>query len=75
MKKTPGDIMIFHSVPKNIIQWYTVPEIWCARDRKTDGQTNGKSDLKRWVPHLKRQNKVQKNKWPEIPYDYVCKED
>ena len=45
MKKTPGDIMIFHSVPKNIIQWCTVPEIWCARDRQTDGHTNGKSDL------------------------------
>ena len=34
-----------------------VPEIWCATDgqtdRWTDGWTDRKSDIQRWVPHLK----------------------
>ena len=32
-----------------MIRWCMVPEIWCAMD----GQTDGKSDIYRWVPHLK----------------------
>ena len=39
-------------VPKITIRWCKVPEIWCATDRWTDG----KSDIQRWVPHLKAQN-------------------
>ena len=37
-------------VPKIMIRWCTVNEIWCA----TDGRTDGKNDKQRWVPHLKR---------------------
>ena len=36
-------------VPKFMIRSCTVPEIYWA----TDGRTDGKSDIKRWVPHLK----------------------
>ena len=49
--------------PKIMITRYTVPEIWCATDEWTDWQTDGwtdrKSDILRWVPHLKR----HRNKW------------
>ena len=34
---------------KIMIRWCTVPEIWCAMDRQTDR----KSDIERWVAHLK----------------------
>ena len=30
-----------------------VPEIWCATDRWTDRRTDRKSDIYRWVSHLK----------------------
>ena len=48
-------------VPKIMIRWCTVPETWCRMngqkngrtDKWTDGWTGGKSDIKRWVPHLK----------------------
>ena len=40
-------------------QKYTVPEIWCAMDRWTDGRTDGH---KKWhievVPHLKNGNLI-----------------
>ena len=39
-------------VPKIMIRWCTVPEIWCATDRRTEGRMDGKSDIQRWVPHL-----------------------
>ena len=49
--------------PKIMITRYTVPEIWCATDEWTDWQTDGwtdrKSNILRWVPHLKR----HRNKW------------
>ena len=32
MKKTPGDIIIYNSVPKIMIKCYTVPEIWHVMD-------------------------------------------
>ena len=44
-------------VPKVMNRWYTFSEIWPAIDGRTDRQTNGwtdgKSDIKRWVSHLK----------------------
>ena len=43
------EISFYISVPKIMIRWCMVPEIWCAMDRETDG----KSDIQRWVPHLK----------------------
>ena len=49
-KKTPGDIIILHTVPNIMIRWCTVPEIWFA----TDGQAK-KSDIQRWMSHLKIQ--------------------
>ena len=39
--------------PKIMISWCTVPEIWCVTDRYMDG----KSDIWRWMPHLKRGKK------------------
>ena len=39
-------------VPKIMIRWWTVPEIWCAMDRQTDRQTDrstdGWTDRKKW---------------------------
>ena len=43
------EISIYICLPKIMIRWCTVPEIWCA----TDGRTDRKSDIERWVPHLK----------------------
>ena len=45
MKKMP----FYTCVPKIMIRWCTVPEIWCATDRQNDG----KSDIEGWEPHLK----------------------
>ena len=43
-----------------MIRWCTIPEIWCA----TEGRTDGKSDIWRWVPHLKNSGTVtQKFTW------------
>ena len=36
-------------IKKHIIAWCTAPDMWCTMD----GQTDGKSDIERWVPHLK----------------------
>ena len=36
-------------VPEIMIRWCMIPEIWCTTDRGTDR----KSDIMRWVPHLK----------------------
>ena len=32
MKKTPGDIFFYNSVPEIMIICYTFPEIWCVTD-------------------------------------------
>ena len=32
LKKTPGDILFYNSVPKIMIMCHTVPEIWCMTD-------------------------------------------
>ena len=48
-KKKRLEISSFYiCVPKIIIRWCTVLEIWCG----TDGQTDGKGTY-RWVSHLK----------------------
>ena len=39
LKKWPGDLSFYTHVPKIMIRWCIVPEIWCAIDRQTDGQT------------------------------------
>ena len=40
-----------------MIRWCAVPEICCMTDRQTggwtDGQTDRKSDIERWVPNPK----------------------
>ena len=51
--KKREEISFYTCVPKIMITWCTVPEIWCAMDGQTDGQTDGKSDIHRRVPHLK----------------------
>ena len=39
------DISSFYTcVPKIMIRWFTVPEIWCTTDAQTDRQTDRKSD-------------------------------
>ena len=40
----------YTSVPNVMTTWCTVSEIWCV----TDGWTNGKSDIERWVSHLEK---------------------
>ena len=46
-------------VPKIMIRWCMVTEIWCTTDGRTDGWTDGRTDgWKKWhiegVPHLKK---------------------
>ena len=49
MKKAPGDIIILHICAKNYDQM-----IYGSWDMVHDGRkTDGKSDIWRWVPHLK----------------------
>ena len=44
----------FTSVPKIMITWCTVTEIWCVTDwQTTSRQSDRKSDIKRGVPHIK----------------------
>ena len=56
-KKRPEISSFYTCVPKVMIRWCTFSEIWPAidgrTDRETNGWTDGKSDIKRWVPHLK----------------------
>ena len=48
----PGDIIILHTCTKNYDQMMC--DSWdMAHNRWTDGQTDGKSDILRWVLHLK----------------------
>ena len=50
-KKPLGILSFYICVPKIMIRWCTVPEIWYVTNRWMDG----KSDIqRRWVPHLKR---------------------
>ena len=60
MKKTAGDIIILHTCTKNYDQiiycsWDMVHKWQMDRqtDRQMDGWKDGKSDIQRWVPHLK----------------------
>ena len=39
-KKHPEISSFYICVPKIIIRWCTVPEIWCTTDGQTDGQTD-----------------------------------
>ena len=57
-KKTLEISSFYKSVPKIMTRWCTVPEICCAMDVRTDR----KSDIQRWVHHLKnaRENKNTK---------------
>ena len=39
-KRKHSEILSFYTcLPKIMIRWYTVPEIWCATDRRTDGKS------------------------------------
>ena len=45
MKKMPEDSSFYTCVPKTVIRWCTVREMWCATDvLMTDGQTDGQMD-------------------------------
>ena len=48
MKKESGDIIILHMYTKNYDHM-----MYSSWDMVHDRWTDGKSDLKRWVPHLK----------------------
>ena len=52
-------------VPKIMITWCTVPEIWCTTNGQTDGRMDGKKrHIERWVPHLTKRNiKIKKCLW------------
>ena len=45
-------------VPKIIITWCIVPEILCKTGRWADGRMDRKSDIYRWVPHIKKSRTV-----------------
>ena len=48
------EISSFHACVPNIMnRWCTVPEIWCATDKQTEGRMDKKTDTQSWVPHLK----------------------
>ena len=53
MRKNTWRYHHFTCVPKIMITWCWVSEIWCATERWTDGWTDVKSDILRWVAHLK----------------------
>ena len=54
------EILSFYTcAPQIKIIWCMVPEIWCATGGNTDRQTDRKSDIKRWVPHLKKNDKMK----------------
>ena len=56
MKKKPGDIIIlcFCTINNNHMM-YVYWDMECNRqmDGQSEGRTNGKSDIQRWVPYLK----------------------
>ena len=54
-KKIPGYFIILH-ICTNIYD-YTVPEIWCATDERTDGRMDGR---KKW--HIEVGTPPKKNK-------------
>ena len=49
-KKRLEILSCYTCVPIIMIGWCTVPEIWCATDRRTDGSTDRKNDIYRWLP-------------------------
>ena len=54
------EILSFYTcAPQIKIIWCMVPEIWCATGGNTDRRTYRKSDIKRWVPHLKKNDKMK----------------
>ena len=82
--KNKLEISLFYTcVPKIMISWCTVLEILRATDdrmdERTDGQIDGKSDIQRWMHHLKneessktilRQRKLKKSThWNIKPLD------
>ena len=70
MKKTPGDIIILHMCTKNYDQM-----MYGSWDILSDRQTDGKSDISRWVPHLKAP-KIKMLKMKKFAGDiiilYIC---
>ena len=63
MKKTPGDIIILHMCAKSYDQMMCGSWDMVCNGRmygQTDGQMAGKSDILRWVPHLK---KIERRNW------------
>ena len=43
-RKKHLEISFYICVPKILIRWCTVPEIWCATDGRTDRQTGGRME-------------------------------
>ena len=63
MKKSPGDIIFLHVYQK--LQSNDARFLRFGA-RQMDGQTDRKSDIQRWLPHLKIQN-------PNIPVKRMVK--
>ena len=64
MKKTPEDIIILHICNKNMNTWYIVPEIWCALNECTDGQTDGQKKWKIIVTYPQLSCRFMTVNWP-----------
>ena len=43
------EISLYTCLPKIMIRWCTIREIWCTTDGWTDGRTDGKCDIERWI--------------------------
>ena len=55
LKKSVEISSLYTCAPKMIIRWCMAPEIRCATDGRKDRWTNGqRSDIERWVSHLKK---------------------
>ena len=60
-KKKSQEISSFYTcAPKIMITWCTTPEVWCTMDeqRWIHEWTDRKSDIQRWVSHLKNMIKI-----------------
>ena len=53
---------LYTCIPKIMIRWCTIPEIWCVMDRWTDGQTE--TDKKWKSSKLKTTSCKSKLAWP-----------
>ena len=68
----PGDTIILHVYQKLWSDDVWFPEICCAADGRTDGWMDRKSDIYRWVPHLKTQKQFNQVEVAGSEITYQC---